>query len=213
MKIIQSSKVRMHLNFLMKVPESAVDKHTSAGKKLGRDVLHFFTEGAQVANERFEDPYRDECLQAYLHEEKLFGRKHRSEHVRKRKRESFSKKSKKNKQEESESEDNSDSSSDEEMEDSSKKRKSKKSSSKKAAKKSKTSKEKEEDMEIETEGKGKEEEDKSDEIVDSKEATEYLKEKDVMKDIIQAQIIRGKKPATYYAELCLPGTWGNKKYL
>jgi hypothetical protein len=43
--------------FLPEVPDYAVDKHTSRGKKMGRGVAHFYTVGALVNNEPFADPW------------------------------------------------------------------------------------------------------------------------------------------------------------
>jgi MgsA AAA+ ATPase C terminal len=41
------------------VPDWALDKHTERGRRMGRGLDHFFTEGATLANERaLPDPYR-----------------------------------------------------------------------------------------------------------------------------------------------------------
>lgn len=43
------------------IPDVALDKHTRRGRQLGRGFDHFFTEGAQIANENTAcpDPYKD----------------------------------------------------------------------------------------------------------------------------------------------------------
>ena len=41
------------------VPDCALDKHTAAGRRLGRGDDHFFEEGIKLENERGEDPYRE----------------------------------------------------------------------------------------------------------------------------------------------------------
>jgi replication-associated recombination protein RarA len=39
------------------VPEFALDRHTTAGRKMGRGWAHFFDEGAKLANIGLDDPY------------------------------------------------------------------------------------------------------------------------------------------------------------
>jgi hypothetical protein len=39
------------------VPDFVLDKHTAAGKRLGRAAEHFFAEGIKLANESGDDPY------------------------------------------------------------------------------------------------------------------------------------------------------------
>lgn len=39
------------------IPDYALDMHTLEGKKMGRGVEHFFSEGNRLCNEPFENPY------------------------------------------------------------------------------------------------------------------------------------------------------------
>jgi hypothetical protein len=56
--------------FLAQVPDYAIDKHTSCGKKMGRGVAHFYTVGALVNNEPFADPWVDRARAWYEEIEK-----------------------------------------------------------------------------------------------------------------------------------------------
>jgi len=49
-----------------RIPDWALDKHTSAGKRMNRGFEHFFAEGAKLANktERYDDPYDAEVYEA-----------------------------------------------------------------------------------------------------------------------------------------------------
>lgn len=46
-----------HEDKKLEIPDYALDKHTLRGKKMGRGFEHFFSEGAKLSNEAFEDPY------------------------------------------------------------------------------------------------------------------------------------------------------------
>lgn len=41
------------------IPDYALDMHTLRGKKMGRGFEHFFSEGAKLKNEAFENPYTE----------------------------------------------------------------------------------------------------------------------------------------------------------
>lgn len=76
--LCRSEKSRISDNFCiaaymsdekLEVPDFAKDKHTGVGRKMGRGVEHFVTEGAQVDRLAFDDPYRDEAV-GYLNEKR-----------------------------------------------------------------------------------------------------------------------------------------------
>ena len=46
----------------LQVPDYALDMHTKAGRNLGRDLVHFYEEGARLVNEHGENKYREEVL-------------------------------------------------------------------------------------------------------------------------------------------------------
>jgi replication-associated recombination protein RarA len=48
-----------HATLKRPVPDFALDKHTAAGKRLGRGAEHFFVEGIKLENESGEDAYRE----------------------------------------------------------------------------------------------------------------------------------------------------------
>ena len=48
-----------HAKLKRPIPDFALDKHTAAGKRLGRGAEHFFAEGIKLENESGEDPYRE----------------------------------------------------------------------------------------------------------------------------------------------------------
>jgi hypothetical protein len=48
------------------IPDRAIDKHTSAGKRRGRSLEHFFKEGASVKNERFPNDWEQSGKDAYF---------------------------------------------------------------------------------------------------------------------------------------------------
>ena len=48
-----------HARLKRPIPDFALDKHTAAGKRLGRGDEHFFAEGIKLENESGEDPYRE----------------------------------------------------------------------------------------------------------------------------------------------------------
>jgi hypothetical protein len=50
----------------LQVPDHALDKHTSAGKRMKRGLQHFFDEGAKVVDEPFADEYRELAQQTYF---------------------------------------------------------------------------------------------------------------------------------------------------
>ena len=41
----------------LEIPDYALDMHTFRGKKMGRGIEYFFTEGAKLVNQAMEDPY------------------------------------------------------------------------------------------------------------------------------------------------------------
>lgn len=47
------------------IPEYAIDKHTSKGKKKGLGLHHFYTVGSLVENEPFSDPWVDDAREWY----------------------------------------------------------------------------------------------------------------------------------------------------
>jgi replication-associated recombination protein RarA len=47
----------------LEVPDWALDRHTKRGRRMGRGAAHFFDEGAVLAGETLDDPYRDEARQ------------------------------------------------------------------------------------------------------------------------------------------------------
>jgi replication-associated recombination protein RarA len=46
-----------HAKLKRAIPDFALDKHTAAGRRLGRGAEHFFAEGIKLENESGEDPY------------------------------------------------------------------------------------------------------------------------------------------------------------
>ena len=52
------------------IPDRAYDKHTRIGKRMGRGLEHFLSEGASVRNEPFPNDWEDRGKQAYLEAEK-----------------------------------------------------------------------------------------------------------------------------------------------
>jgi replication-associated recombination protein RarA len=48
-----------HAKLKRAIPDCALDKHTAAGKRLGRGAEHFCAEGIKLANESGDDPYRE----------------------------------------------------------------------------------------------------------------------------------------------------------
>src|SRR5262249_38553758 len=55
-----------HAKLKREIPDCALDKHTAAGRRLGRGAEHFFAEGIKLANESGEDPYRELAGQTLL---------------------------------------------------------------------------------------------------------------------------------------------------
>jgi replication-associated recombination protein RarA len=52
------------------IPDYALDKHTGAGRRLGRGVAHFFDEGIHLENMAdLDDPYRESARNAMLKDE------------------------------------------------------------------------------------------------------------------------------------------------
>ena len=45
-----------HAKLKRDIPDCALDKHTAAGKRMGRGAEHFFEEGIKLENESGEDP-------------------------------------------------------------------------------------------------------------------------------------------------------------
>ena len=53
------------------IPDYALDKHTGAGRRLGRGVEHFFEEGIQLGNKaELEDPYQEKARETLLRDER-----------------------------------------------------------------------------------------------------------------------------------------------
>ncbi len=52
-------------------PDYALDMHTYRGKKMGRGLDHFFTEGAKLRNQAIEDPYEKQAFEALKKKSKL----------------------------------------------------------------------------------------------------------------------------------------------
>jgi hypothetical protein len=48
-----------HAKLKRPVPDCALDKHTAAGRRLGRGAEHFFEEGIKLENDQGDDPYRE----------------------------------------------------------------------------------------------------------------------------------------------------------
>jgi replication-associated recombination protein RarA len=52
------------------IPDYALDKHTGAGRRMGRGVEHFFTDGIQLANRaEIPDPYEEQARETMLKNE------------------------------------------------------------------------------------------------------------------------------------------------
>ena len=43
------------------IPDYALDMHTSRGKKMGRGLEHFFSEGTKLNKEPYENPYKEKA--------------------------------------------------------------------------------------------------------------------------------------------------------
>lgn len=58
-------QMRYEEDWRLEVPDYAVDMHTTRGKRLGRDIGHFFQEGAKIHPLRagVDDPYEEPCLE------------------------------------------------------------------------------------------------------------------------------------------------------
>lgn len=53
------------------IPDYALDKHTGAGRRLGRGVEHFFDEGIQLGNGAdLADPYQEKARETMLRDER-----------------------------------------------------------------------------------------------------------------------------------------------
>lgn len=50
-----------HEDKKLPIPDYAYDMHTSKGKRLGRGLEYFFTEGTMLNNEAFETPYTEKA--------------------------------------------------------------------------------------------------------------------------------------------------------
>jgi len=48
------------------IPDYALDMHTLRGKKIGRDLEYFFSEGSRLSNEAFENPYTDRAKEMLI---------------------------------------------------------------------------------------------------------------------------------------------------
>jgi replication-associated recombination protein RarA len=55
-----------HAKLKRPIPDCALDKHTAAGRRLGRGAHHFCAEGIKLENERGEDPYRELARQTLM---------------------------------------------------------------------------------------------------------------------------------------------------
>ena len=48
------------------IPDYALDMHTLAGKKMGRGLEHFCSEGTKLSNEPLENPYKEKAKQTLI---------------------------------------------------------------------------------------------------------------------------------------------------
>lgn len=66
------SRIADHANIVMyhgprerlEVPDVAIDKHTAAGRRMGRGWRHFFEEGTKLHGQTLPDPFRDDAIAA-----------------------------------------------------------------------------------------------------------------------------------------------------
>ena len=54
----------------LEIPDYALDMHTFRGRKMGRGLEHFFTEGAKLANQALEDPYEKKAFETLMKKKK-----------------------------------------------------------------------------------------------------------------------------------------------
>jgi replication-associated recombination protein RarA len=55
-----------HEDLRLPIPDYAFDKHTSKGSRMGRGFEFFFSEGAKLENEAFENPYAEEAKEILI---------------------------------------------------------------------------------------------------------------------------------------------------
>jgi replication-associated recombination protein RarA len=55
-----------HEDKKLPIPDYAYDMYTSKGKRLGRGLEYFFTEGTMLNNEAFENPYTEKAKQILI---------------------------------------------------------------------------------------------------------------------------------------------------
>ena len=51
--------------YVPEIPDFAIDMHTLKGKRMGRGLEHFLTEGAKLVPEAEPDAYYDECVELW----------------------------------------------------------------------------------------------------------------------------------------------------
>jgi replication-associated recombination protein RarA len=55
-----------HEDKKLPIPDYALDRHTLRGKKMGRGLEHFFSEGTKLSKEPFENPYKKKAEQILI---------------------------------------------------------------------------------------------------------------------------------------------------
>lgn len=55
-----------HENKKLVIPDYALDMHTLAGKKMGRGLEHFCSEGTKLSNEPLENPYKEKAKEILI---------------------------------------------------------------------------------------------------------------------------------------------------
>jgi len=55
-----------HEDKKLPIPDYALDRHTLRGKKMGRGLEHFFSEGTKLNKEPYENPYREKAKEILI---------------------------------------------------------------------------------------------------------------------------------------------------
>jgi len=55
-----------HEDKKLPIPDYALDMHTLRGKKMGRGLEHFFSEGTKLNNEPYENPYTEKAKEILI---------------------------------------------------------------------------------------------------------------------------------------------------
>jgi len=55
-----------HEDKKLPIPDYALDKHTLRGKKMGRGIEHFFSEGNKLKKEPFDNPYTEKAREILI---------------------------------------------------------------------------------------------------------------------------------------------------